>query len=73
MIYTAVLTREGRDWIATVANLDGVNTWATSLSQLDAHVREAIALAEDLPEGEEDSLVVEWAVPDATHSNVTTD
>lgn len=66
MTYTATITREGRNWLATVTNLDGVSTWAHSFSGLDTNVREAIALAEDLPEGAEDSIIIEWSIPDAT-------
>lgn len=66
MTYTAVLSREGKNWMATVTNLDGVSTWAKSFSELDTYVREAIALAEDLPEGAEACLDVEWSVADAS-------
>lgn len=66
MTYTATITREGRNWLATVTNLDGVSTWAHSFSGLDTNVREAIALAEDLPEGAKDSIIIEWSIPDAT-------
>lgn len=63
MIYVVSVTREGRDWLATVTNLEGVSTWATTFSQLDRNVREAIALAEDLPEGAEGSLCITWEIP----------
>lgn len=66
MIYTATITREGGNWLATVTNLDGVSTWAQSFTQLDTYVREAIALAEDLPDGAEESLFIEWTLTDAS-------
>lgn len=66
MTYTATITREGRHWLATVTNLEGVSTWAHSFSELDTNVREAIALAEDLPEGAENSIVIEWSIADAS-------
>ena len=66
MTYHAVITREGKNWLATVTNLDGVSTWARSFSELAFYVREAIALAEDLPDGAEDSMVIQWEVADAS-------
>ena len=62
MTYTAALTREGPYWLATVTNLDGVSTWADSFSHLDTYVREAIAVADDLPDGAENSIHVEWMI-----------
>lgn len=59
--YTATITREGQKWLATVTNLDGVSTWADTFNELDVRVREAIALAENLPQGAEDSITTEWA------------
>lgn len=66
MTYTVEVTREGSDWLASVTTLEGVNTWATTFAGLDHNVREAIALAEDLPEGAEDSLSLEWHLEDAS-------
>lgn len=63
MNYVVDVTREDGDWLATVTNLDGVSTWATTFAHLDRDVREAIALAEDLPEGVEDSLAISWHLP----------
>lgn len=63
MNYTVTVGRENGDWLATVTNLDGVSTWATTFAGLDHNVREAIALAEDLPEGAEDTLAISWQVP----------
>ncbi|MBC2681985.1 hypothetical protein [Corynebacterium anserum] len=67
--YTAAVTREGRYWLATVTNLDGVNTWAYSFSHLDACVREAITLAEALPDGAEDAITVKWIMTSAPESH----
>lgn len=61
--YTVEVTREGRDWLATVTNLEGVSTWATTFAGLDRDVREAIALTEDLPDGVEDGLEITWNLP----------
>lgn len=62
-VYTAEVTREGGKLLATVTDLEGVSTWAESLSELDVCVREAIAVAEDLPAGAEAGLKVQWGVP----------
>ncbi|ACR18808.1 hypothetical protein I6J22_06570 [Corynebacterium kroppenstedtii] len=64
MTYTADITREGKNWLATVTNLDGVSTWAPNFRQLDFYVREAIALAEGLPDGAEDKLEITWHMTD---------
>jgi predicted RNase H-like HicB family nuclease len=54
--YRVVVTREGDAWLADAPDLEGVHTWAKNLPSLDANVREAIALAEDLPDGAEPTL-----------------
>ncbi|EEI26268.1 hypothetical protein HMPREF0294_2225 [Corynebacterium glucuronolyticum ATCC 51867] len=61
--YSVRVTREGKDWLAEVTNLQGVSTWATTFSGLDRNVREAIALAENLPDGAEEKLWVSWDLP----------
>lgn len=58
--YIVNIAREEGNWLASVTNLEGVSTWAPTFSQLDFYVREAIALAEDLPEGAESSLELTW-------------
>ncbi|WP_256856397.1 hypothetical protein [Corynebacterium glutamicum] len=63
MNYTVDVSRENDDWLATVTNLESVSTWATTFANLDRNVREAIALAEDLPDGAEKSLDISWSVP----------
>ena len=55
-VYRVLVTREGQAWLADVPDLAGTHTWARTLPRLDRDVREAIALAEDLPEGAEASL-----------------
>jgi hypothetical protein len=54
--YEVIVTREGDAWMADVPAVSGTHTWAKNLPGLDRNVREAIALAEDLPEGAEDGL-----------------
>ena len=60
MTYRVAVTREGKSWLADVPNLPGTHTWAGNLVALDAAVREAICLVEDLPEGTETDLGIEW-------------
>lgn len=69
MTYTVQVAREGDAWTAQVAELPAAHTWARSLLGLDHDVREIIALVEDLPEGAEAQLDLDWdftaAGPDA--------
>ena len=60
MTYRVVVTREGRDWLAEVPGLAGGHTFAGNLTSLDRAVREVIALMEDLPDGAEAGLALEW-------------
>jgi predicted RNase H-like HicB family nuclease len=48
--YRAIVTREGRDWLADVPELEGAHTFARTLPKLMQYVREVIVLAEDLPD-----------------------
>jgi predicted RNase H-like HicB family nuclease len=54
--YRVVVRRESEAWLADAPDLEGVHTWARSLRTLHRAIREAIALAEDLPDGAEDDL-----------------
>lgn len=71
--YRVVVTREGDSWLADVPDVEGTHTWAKNLPSLDANVREAIALAEDLPEGAEPTLALAYTfdVGDADLNAVT--
>lgn len=60
MMYAVDVARERGEWLATVLTLEGVSTWASTVSDLDRNVREAIALAEYLPDGAEDALTISW-------------
>ena len=61
----------GKNWLATVTNLDGVSTGAPNFRQLDFYVREAIELAEGLPDGTEDKLEITWHMTDGCHRPFT--
>lgn len=52
-----------------MTDLDGVSTWAPNFRQLDFYAREAIALAEDLPDGAENTLEITWRITDASPDN----
>lgn len=67
MIYTIEVGKEGNSWLANVVDLDGVSTWASTFASLDHDVREAIALAENLGEGAENSLELSWVNIDRAH------
>jgi predicted RNase H-like HicB family nuclease len=54
--YVVEVSREGTAWLADVPQLPGVHTWGKNLSGLEDSIREAIALAEDLPDGAESDL-----------------
>jgi len=58
--YHVVVTREGDDWLATVPELAGAHTDARSLRTLDGYVREVIAVVEDLPDGVESQLTLDY-------------
>lgn len=62
-MYHVVARRDPEDrrfWLADVSGLDGAHTYARNLSALNRFVREVIVLAEDLPDGTEESLSLEW-------------
>lgn len=50
MNYTAHVTREDGNWLASVDGLPGAHTHARTLATLDRYVREVIALMADLPD-----------------------
>lgn len=64
MSYTVVVTREDGNWLADVPEVEGTHTYARTLVKLDAEVREAIALALDLPEGAEAGLDLNYQIHD---------
>jgi predicted RNase H-like HicB family nuclease len=71
--YHVVVTREDDAWLADVPDLPGTHTWAKNLPGLDRSVREAIALAENLPDGAEPdlSLIYSYDIGDPELNAVT--
>lgn len=59
--YRVVVTREGDDWLADVPELEGASTFAGTLRQLRAYVRETIILADDLADDAEVRTVLQFA------------
>jgi DNA-directed RNA polymerase specialized sigma subunit len=60
MTYHITVTREDSSWLGTVPGLTGAHTFANTLHGLDVAMREVIALVEDLPEGAENTLALDW-------------
>jgi predicted RNase H-like HicB family nuclease len=58
--YDVTVTREGQSWLADAPDVPGTHTWSRTLRALDRSIREAIALAEDLPEGAEAVLEIQY-------------
>lgn len=58
--YRVVVTREGSSWLARVPGMRAAQTFARNLPSLERSIREVIALLEDLPDGAESELVLEW-------------
>lgn len=58
--YRAIVTREGKDWLADVPALEGAHTFARTLPKLMQYVREVIVLAEDLPDGAMKDLDIDF-------------
>jgi hypothetical protein len=60
MVYRVVVTHENGAWLADVPALAGAHTFARNIPSLQKAVREVIALVEDLPDGAEDDLQLDY-------------
>jgi hypothetical protein len=58
--YRVTVAREGTAWLATAADVPGVHTWEHDLTALDRSIREAIAGIEDLPDGAEADMSLDY-------------
>ncbi|MDG4788681.1 hypothetical protein O7626_22605 [Micromonospora sp. WMMD1102] len=58
--YRVVVTREPRAWLADISDLAGGHTYARNPPGLDDSVRQVIAMIEDLPEGAEPDLEIDY-------------
>jgi DNA recombination protein RmuC len=58
--YTVEVAHDGDVWVADVPGLAGAHTQAGNLTRLDEAIREVIALVEDLPEGAEAGLELDY-------------
>lgn len=59
--YHVHVTREGDQWLADVPELEGSQTYASSLTALDRYVREVIVLGADLPDEAMGDLDLTWS------------
>ncbi len=48
MSYTAIVTREGDQWLADVPSVPGAHTFAPTLDELLVALREVVVLMDDL-------------------------
>ena len=64
MTYSVTVWRESGDtrWTATADDVDGAVTDGRSLKEVDRNIREAIAVALDLPRGAEDTMDIDLRV-----------
>lgn len=58
--YHVHVTREGDQWLADVPELEGSQTYASSLTALDRYIREVIVLGADLPDDAMNELALTW-------------
>lgn len=58
--YTIDVRRDHEQWTADVRDMPAAHTFARNLTLLDKYIREAIAVVEDLPEGAEPGLDLEY-------------
>jgi predicted RNase H-like HicB family nuclease len=65
--YRVHVTREDNQWLADVPELEGTQTYASSLTALDRHVREAIVLGADLPDEAMTGLDLSWTYDIGNH------
>lgn len=64
LVYLVEVTREGGTWLAVIPELEGGHTFADTLASLDHSVREVISLIEDLPDGVDHTLVLNYRFVD---------
>ena len=58
MTYRVVFTREDKDWTVIAPDVHPAHSWGPNLRSATAHIKEAIALVLDLPEGAEETMVL---------------
>lgn len=58
--YTVLVSRDEDAWNAEIEELQGAHTFARNIIELDPMVREVIALAENMPDGAEPHIQIEY-------------
>lgn len=56
MTFRVIFTKEGKDWTVVAPDAHPAHSWGPSLTSATRHIKEAIALALDLPEGAENAI-----------------
>lgn len=59
MTFRVVFTKEGKDWTVVAPDVHPAHSWGPNLKSAAEHIKEAIALVLDLPEGAEHSMVLD--------------
>ena len=59
MTFRVVFTKEGKDWTVVAPDVHPAHSWGPNLKSAAEHIKEAIALVLDLPEGVEQSIVLD--------------
>lgn len=59
LTFRVVYTKEGKDWTVVAPDAHPAHSWGPTLKSAAEHIKEAIALVLDLPEGAEQSMVLD--------------
>lgn len=56
MTHRVVFTKERDDWVVGAPDIPGAHSWGPTLKSATEHIKEAIALVLDLPDGAEEAM-----------------
>jgi predicted RNase H-like HicB family nuclease len=59
MTFRVVFTKDGKDWTVVAPDVHPAHSWGPNLKSATEHIKEAIALVLDLPEGAEQHMVLD--------------
>jgi predicted RNase H-like HicB family nuclease len=59
MTFQVVFTKEGKNWTVVAPDVHPAHSWGPNLKSATEHIKEAIALVLDLPEGAEQRMVLD--------------
>jgi len=59
MTFRVVFTKDGKDWTVATPDVHPAHSWGPTLKSATQHIKEAIALVLDLPEGAEQTMVLD--------------